>query len=1064
MMNNKRRKVISSTFQSTTNLVALLLLLFAASVSTSNAQSTNASITGTVTDRTGDPLTGATIMLRNEETGFTTGTVTNLSGIYNIQQIPLGRRYTITISFTGFATQTITNQAFNQGDQLRMDFTLIESTEMLQEVTVTADAMSLVVDRMGSKTSISRTNMETLPVNGRNFATLIDLSPVARGNNLLGQLFSSTNYTIDGMTNRSPLSSGTTNRGPFSISMEAIREFEIVTNSYDVTNGRSGGGTVSAVTRSGTNQFEGSAFIYNRSDQLSSQFDTRGVRRSNEFSTNQFGFTLAGPLVRDKAHFFVTYDGQRSANPLLIADISSTDDEIINGISRETLDRFLQIARAQYGVSNTPQTGSFDRVRDTHTFFARVDWQLDRNNLLTIRNNFTRDMNNQGVNDNSRHNLYEVYGTHLSMANSFLASLRTVISPVLTNEVKVQYLYTLDDGRPNDQLPSANIPRAIVENVSSVINGQTYNTTLQIGGQRYLPETFESNLFQVVNNLYYTRQGVNYTFGADLMLNNLSSLATSEFNGRFFFTGLTNFENMTPYRYAREVALQDPEVVQNIFGGGIYAQAQFNMTRDLEMTVGVRGDYTNYFNSPEFNPIVAEDLGKRTDVSAAGFQLQPRFQAIWNIMGRNTDIIKVGGGMFGSALNNYSDVNNLQFDGNKIYAIDVRGNLVPTPNFPAYRADPATAPGPELIANPDVNPVVTINMNSKDIKVPTVYKGNISYNRFFGERVRLGANFIASFARNNYMYIDANMVDQPYFRLSNEANRGVFVPASTINPANGSADWTQGRKTDRIGRVLELVSEGKNDTYTVVVDGSYLYYRDGSITASYTWNDSRDNTSYNGNVANSATLSQMVVDDPRDLSTMSYSNVQFRDKVVVYGTLPTMAGFKVGVRYSGIGGTRYSLRVGGNVNGDFVASNDLAFVFDPNDPNTAPAVAQAMQAVLNNGDSLARECVAKYVGRIAERNGCENGYFGTWDLRVSRKFMLPGSRTGMELALDMFNVANLFDKKSGVTKTLGDQNLLNIRGFNPETQQYIYAVNPNVGVVSPGGTPWQFQVSARVMF
>jgi hypothetical protein len=1017
-----------------------------------------------VSDYSNDPLTGATVMIKNEDTGFTTGTVTALNGSYTIQQIPLGSNYTITVSFTGFVTQSITNQAFNQGDQLNMNFRLQESTEMLDEVTITADAMSLVVDRMGAKTSISRTNLETLPVNGRNFTTLIDLSPVARGNNLLGQLFSSTNYTIDGMTNRSPLSSGTTNRGPFSISMEAIREFEVVTNSYDVTNGRSGGGTVSAVTRSGTNQFEGSAFIYNRSDGLSSQFDTRGQRRSSEFSTNQFGFTLAGPIMRDKAHFFVTYDGQLNASPLLIADIQSPADEIVNGISRENLDRFVQIAQNQYGVAATAQTGSFDRVRDTHTFFGRVDWQLDRNNLLTIRNNFTRDMNNQGVSDNSRHNLYEVYGTHLSMANSFLASLRTVINPAMTNEVKVQYLYTLDDGRPSDQLPAGNIPRAIVENISSTIDGQTYRTTVQIGGQRYLPETFESNLFQVVNNLYYNHKGINYTFGADLMLNNLSSLATSEFNGRFYFTGLEAFENRTPYRYAREVALENPEVVQNIFGGGIYAQAQMNVTNDLELTVGVRGDYTNYFNSPEYNPIVEQDLGKRTDVSAAGFQLQPRFQAIWNIMGRNTDIIKVGGGIFGSALNNYSDVNNLQFDGTKIYAIDVRGDLVPTPDFPSYRNDPSTAPGPELIANPNVDPVVTINMNSEDIKVPTVYKGNISYNRFFGDRVRLGANFIASFARNNYMYIDANIVEQPFFRLANENNRGVYVPANTINPSNGSADWTEGRQTDRIGRVLELVSEGENNTYTVVVDGSWQYFRDGAITASYTWNDSKDNTSYNGNVANSATLFQMVVDDPRDLSTMSYSNGQFRNKVVVYGTLPTVYGFKVGVRYSGIGGTRYSLRVGGNVNGDFVSSNDLAFVFDPANPNTAPGVAQAMQAVLNNEESLARECIAKYVGQIAERNGCENDYFGTWDLRVSRKFMLPGSRTGLELALDMFNIANLIDKKSGVTKTLGDQNLLNIRGFDPATQQYIYAVNPNVGVTNPGGTPWQFQISARVLF
>ncbi len=1029
-------------------------------------QGTNTSITGTIRDDAGELLTGATVTIKNEATGFVTGASTGLAGTYVIQQIPLGTNYTITASFIGYVSKQVQMVAMNQGDHLRFDFELVESTQMLDEVTVVSDTYNMTLDRMGSKTSVTRKNLETLPVNGRNFTSLIDLSPVSRGSNLLGQLFSSTNYTIDGMTNRSPLSSGTTNRGPYSISMEAIREFEVVTNSYDVSYGRNGGGLISAVTRSGTNRFEGSAFLYNRADQLASKYDTRGQRRTNEFSINQFGFTLGGPIMRDKAHFFMTYDGQLDARPLYIADIQSTDDEIIQGISQDNLDRFLQIARDKYGVADSPQTGSFDKLRDTHTFFGRLDWQLNNRNLLTVRNNFTRDMNNQGVNDNSRINLYEVYGTHLSMANSLMASLRTSFDGGWTNEFKVQHLYTLDDGRPSDQLPSANIPRAIVENISSTIGGTTYRTTIQIGGQRYLPETFESNVYQVVNNLYYTdRRGIQYTFGGDLMLNNLNSLATSEFNGRFFFTGLDNFDNLTPYRYAREVAFENPEVEQNVFSGGLYTQAQWQILRDLNLTFGLRADYTSYFVAPEFNPIVSEDLGLRTDKSAAGFQIQPRFQAIWNIGGNNTDILKVGAGVFGSSLNNYSDVNNLQFDGSKVSAIDVRGALVPTPNFPGYRADPSTAPGVDLLANPLVQPATTINMNSEDLKVPTVYKANVSYNRFFGSSLRLGVNLIGSFARNNYMYIDRNIVDDPYFTLSNEGNRGVYVPANTINTSNGSADWTRGRKTTRIGRVLELVSEGKNNTYTAVVDGSWNYFRDGSVNASFTWNDSKDNTSYNGNVANSATLFQMVVDDPRELSTMSYSNVQFRNKVVFYGTLPTFYGVAVGVRYSGLGGTRYSLRVNGNVNGDFVSSNDLAYVFDPADALTDPTIATDMQTVLDNKNNLARECIQESLGGIAARNGCENDFFGTWDLRVARKFMVPGqNRTGVELALDVFNIANLIDKEWGTTKTLGDQNLLTIRGFNPTTQQYVYAVNQNVGVTNPGGTPWQFQVSARILF
>ncbi len=271
------------------------------------------------------------------------------------------------------------------------------------------------------------------------------------------------------------------------------------------------------------------------------------------------------------------------------------------------------------------------------------------------------------------------------------------------------------------------------------------------------------------------------------------------------------------------------------------------------------------------------------------------------------------------------------------------------------------------------------------------------------------------------------------------------------------------QKNGKCGRVLELVSEGRNDSYSLVLDGTYRYFKDGQITASYTWNDTKDNTSYNGNVANSATLFQMVVDDPRDLSRMNYSNVHFRNKVVVYGTLPSFWGINVGVRYSGIGGTRYSLRVNGNVNGDFVGSNDLAFVFDPNNSAYDETFNQAMRDVINNPDNLASEYISNSIGTVAERNGGTNGFFGSWDMRVTKKIAFTRT-SGFELGADLFNVANLLNKSKGLTRNLSNQNLLNISGFDQETQTYNYLINANVGVINPGGNPYQFQISGRVYF
>src|SRR5688572_28446777 len=108
----------------------------------------------------------------------------------------------------------------------------------------------------------------------------------------------------------------------------------------------------------------------------------------------------------------------------------------------------------------------------------------------------------------------------------------------------------------------------------------------------------------------------------------------------------------------------------------------------------------------------------------------------------------------------------------------------------------------------------------------------------------MGVTFFATRGRNNYAYVDRNMVDEPFFRLANEANRGVYVPVEAIRTNNGAADWTKGRKSTNIDRILELGSQGKVNQFAFVVDGTYRYWKDGEFTVSYTWNDSKDNTSY----------------------------------------------------------------------------------------------------------------------------------------------------------------------------------------------------------------------------
>ncbi|WP_316839909.1 TonB-dependent receptor [Pedobacter gandavensis] len=1046
------------------------------------SQTTQASIFGTVTDQQKKPIPGASIQVKNTSTGFSSRTSTNAKGEYTFQELPLGGPYSITATFMGYAEQTRTLAALNFGDAARVSIVMNEASQDLQGVEVVASGLKNKVQNFGASTEISAKTMNQLPVNGRNFSNLMDLSPLSRGNGIAGQLASSTNFTIDGMSAKNPTSSGsTTSRSgaPYSISMEAVREFKVVTNQYDVTLGRAGGGTVTAVTKSGTNTVSGSAFMYGRADWLSSPYDIRGVKRNNDFSTYQYGFTLGGPIIKDKLHFFIGLDHQKDSRPLIIADINGPADEARFKITNATLSNFLDIARSKYGVANTPQYGTFDRTRGSDAAFARIDWQINEKNLLTVRDNYTNDRNPLGLADNTAINFFESYGNDKNVDNSLLATLRSNVSSKLTNELKVQHLYTYQASTQNDEL-GFSIPRAVVGNIPSKLSdGTSASTAIQIGGHRFGQEGFTNNVFQLVDNLYYNTDKVKYTFGVDLMYTHAKSLYGSEVNGRFEYTNndagssLENFGNLLPNRYYREVPLvADPTVKAGIWNTAVYGQMQTKLARGLDFIGGLRLDYSSYPTSA-LNQTLLEEVGVRTDHKLKQFLIQPRIQFNWDINENRTDFLRFGAGIFGSDVNNYVTINNLTFDGTHLATVDVINTNVPKPDFIGYRNGTATAPTLASLQLP------TINTYGADAKIPVVYKANLSYSKLISDRLKVGITGYASLGRHNYMYVDRNMVAKPFFTLPNEDNRGVFVPEM---PSNGSPDWKQGRISNKFGRVLELNSEGKVNQFAVVLDATWRYFKDGEISASYTWNDAKDNTSYNGNVANSATLSLPVKDDPRDLSHITYSDGQFRSKLVIYGTLPTFYGVTVGVRYSGIGGTRYSLLSGVNNNGDFVPSNDLAYVFDRNNQAVPQNVRDGLQAILDNplASQSLKDYIQEYSGKIAQRNGGINEFFGVVDVRVSKKFKIYKTHA-IDVSCDIFNFANLLKKTWGVNESMGNQSLYALNGraevkatpttpaipavpnYDSATKSFNYKVN-NSGIVNPSGNPYQFQIGLRYGF
>lgn len=1060
----------------TRQFASAMVVAMACGTITVMAQNTRATVTGKVVDEENQPVIGAYVTVKNESTGFSIIAPTGMDGTYTIREIPLGSPYTVTARYVGYGDQVRKGYTLNQGDLLRVNFTMKEMATELKTVEVVANSLRKNVENEGASTTVSAQDIQKLPVNGRNFTSLIDLSPLSNGMNLSGQLQSSTGFNIDGMSSKNPISGGASNtrqESPYAMTMEAVREFKVVTNAYDVTYGRAGGGLINAVSKSGTNTLTGTAFTYMRADWLTSQYDILGNKRTSDFSTYQYGFSLGGPIIKDRLHFFLAWDHQQDTKPLRIADLKSENDEIQYNLSQSTLNRYLSIAQSKYGLpADQAETGSFDKKSSTNSVFARIDWQINPTNLLSVRNNLNINSLPYSQADNTTINLRESYSDCNTTDNSLMASLRTVFGPKITNEAKFQWMYSMEETKTNDLLSGGTIPRAIVQNITSEVGGKTVRTNIQLGGQRFTPENFHDNVYQFVDNLYINAGKIDYTLGVDVMYSHLSSLYGSETNGRFYFNGLDNFENMLPYRYARDIYTVTGEdnqrVKQRIVNAGIYGQLHTKFFDDqLDVVAGLRLDNASYLDHGAYNEKVDRLLGVKTNQGIGLLLLQPRLQLTWDINNKHTDIVKLGGGIFASDINNYATINSQVFDGSRIVTIDTQDPAVIQSlnmDFVKYRQNPSSAPGIDLLNNSNVEQLVTINANSSDAKVPRIYKANISYTHYFSDRLKVGVAGYMTLARNNYLYIDKNMVDKPYFTLDNEGGRGVYVPASSIS-ASGTTNWLEGRKTTEIGRVLELNTIGKVNQFAFVVDGTWRYYKDGYLSFSYTWNSVKDNNSYNGNVANTSTLAKMVKDDPRDMSEMAYSNNQFRHKLVVYGTAPTFWGITAGLRFSGIGGSRYSVIVGGNVNGDYVSTNDLAYIFNPNDPNTDADIVQGLNDLLSNSkvQGTLKDYIRNHYGKMAERNGGVNGFYGTFDLHLEKSFKIYKSHA-FDVSVDLFNVANMLNKDWGVGRNLSYVALYSITGFDQDKKQYKYKVNTNAGVASGNGNPYQFQIGLRYKF
>lgn len=655
--------------------------------------------------------------------------------------------------------------------------------------------------------------------------------------------------------------------------------------------------------------------------------------------------------------------------------------------------------------------------------------------------------------------LYEGWADNNSFTFSTLASLTSSLSGNVHNELKLSFTRSTTT---RDPLTAA--PKGIVTIRSELPNGNTTSKDVTFGGNNggFNESTWQNN-FQLINTTHIDWRGQRIKVGIDQLYTDIAlTQYLARWGGEFRFSGLADLEAMRPSRFGRKVPVpfdEEPTADVGVWNAGIFAQTEWEPAPRLSAMIGLRYDVASFLSGADYNPEVEQLLGLRTDHNPTDWtKIQPRAHLTWDLSGDGRQVVRVGGGRYAAQTLYLNQANHALNPGNSAYTATLTGEEAPFPDFVQFREDPSSSPVPDpQLGAPEVNVV------SPDFEMPTTWKANVSYQRLIGDRLSLGANLLFSRTYNNYHYFDRNLVDEPYFRI--EGGRGVFVPAELIGEDGTVNPTSDATRTPELGRVRELVSVGEARQRALVLEAALALPREGSLNVSYTWNQTRDNSSYNCCAPNTAT-NTAVANDPRDLGkAWGFSDFDFRHKVVAYGSLPTLWGFQLSGRYIARSGTPVSLIVDGNPNGDFTSNNDLAFVFDPDDPATPPDIAESMRKVLNNPDNLLRDYIADNLGGIAERNGGRAPWRHNIDVRLTRAFELrAGQRT--ELILDVFNFANLLNDEWGGVKNIGNkQDLLFIEGFDHETQRYIYSVNENIGVVEQkSGDGYQIQIGLRHSF
>jgi len=517
--------------------VGALTLIVPVREAAAQAQASSGLIRGVVSDSSGAPVAGAQVSVRNLETNVERTLVTNASGVYVAPLLRIGT-YDVSARSVGYVPVSRKGIVLRLGETAQIDLVLRKATVQLEELVAQGGREPVAEpERVASATRLDAEVVQNLPNNGRNFLNLTTLTPnvaVSQGPDgdvlsIGGQRGIHNNVSVDGADFNNPFFGEQRGgqRPAFTFNLDAVQEVVVVSQGANAEFGRSGGGFVNVITKSGTNQLKGSVHFFGKYDQLSQDFSTGKslggpTGFQPDFSQNQFGGTLGGPIVKDKAFFFLAYDQQI---------FRETKQATRLGLIDPALRAFTDTA---FGGALAGDFGSIRRTNDAQALLAKVDVRLNPKNTLTLKYNYTNSRQENGTFDvdlwgRSANGLERVY------SHAVNGSLQTLLGNSATNEFRFQFAredrpraYTGPDnpatGRP---FPDTDISF----------------TGYRIGQPFFLPVEAFDDRFQFLNNTSVLKGNHLLKAGVEWNRTRVRQTFIGFANGRMAFSSVNGFLN-----------------------------------------------------------------------------------------------------------------------------------------------------------------------------------------------------------------------------------------------------------------------------------------------------------------------------------------------------------------------------------------------------------------------------------------------------------------------------------------------------------------------------------------